>query len=73
MKVKVKFWQGEEDAESGVVVFEVAAKLVTTHGSEGMWTCASRDNDRWLEQVQNQAGAILGVLWRFPCVVIRGD
>ena len=68
-----KFWQGEEDTEAGAVVWEIAAKPATTYGSE-VWACAIRDNHMRPEQVQERTEqAILGVSWRFPGVVIRGD
>ena len=68
-----KFWQGEEDVAAGVIVWKMAARPVLEYGSE-VWACPSYDSNRKLEQVQERAGrAILGLSWRFPGVVVRGD
>ena len=68
-----KFWQGEEDVAAGVIVWKMAARPVLQYGSE-VCSCPRYDSNRKLEQVQERAGrAILGLSWRFPGVVVRGD
>ena len=52
---------------------ENGSQAVLEYGSE-VWACPSYDSNRKLEQVQERARrAILGLSWRFPGVVVRGD
>ena len=70
---KAKFWRGTEDIEAGLVMWEVACKPRLNYGSE-VWACSSLSDEKGLEQVQERAGrVVLGVSWRYPGVVIRGD
>ena len=39
-----------------------------------MWACSSKADEDKLEKMQNRAGRrILGLTWRFPSVVVRGE
>ena len=70
---KAKFWQGAEDVEAGIVMWEAACSPRLNYGSE-VWACGSKSEEDKLEQVQERGGrVILGVSWRFPGVVVRGD
>ena len=70
---KAKFWRGCEDIEAGLVMWEVACNPRLNYGSE-VWACSSQSDERRLEQIQERGGrVILGVSWRFPGVVVRGD
>ena len=43
------------------------------YGSE-VWACSSSSEEKSLEQIQERTGrVVLGVSWRFPGVVVRGD
>ena len=70
---KAKFWRGAEDVEAGLVMWEVACKPRLVYGSE-VWACSSSSEEKSLEQIQERTGrVVLGVSWRFPGVVVRGD
>lgn len=70
---KAKFWRGGEDVEAGIVMWEAACGPKLNYGSE-VWACSSKREEDRLEQVQERGGrVILGVSWRFPGVVVRGD
>ena len=70
---KAKFWRGGEDVEAGIVMWEAACSPKLNYGSE-VWACSSKREEDRLEQVQERGGrVILGVSWRFPGVVVRGD
>ena len=71
-----KFWQRDENIQAVAVVWEIVCKPVLGYASE-VWACPSLDSERKLEQVHERAGTailgLLGLLWRFPGVAIRGD
>ena len=68
-----KFWRGDEDVEAGLAVWEVACKPVLNYGAE-VWACSSEGEERKIEQIQDRGGRhILGVSWRFPGTVVRGE
>ena len=70
---KAKFWRGAEDVEAGVVMWDVGCKPRLIYGSE-VWACSSSSDEKSLEQIQERAGrVVLGVSWRFPGVVVRGE
>ena len=70
---KAKFWRGKEDVEAGVVMWEAACNPRLNYGGE-VWACGSKREEDRLEQVQERGGrVVLGVSWRFPGVVVRGD
>ena len=70
---KAKFWRGTEDIEAGLVMWDAVCNSKLNYGSE-VWACGSRSDESRLEQVQERGGrVILGVSWRFPGVVVRGD
>ena len=54
-------------------MWEAVCKLRLNFGSE-VWACSSKSKEKRLEQNQERGGRfILGVSWRFPGVVVRGD
>ena len=58
---------------AGLVVWQVAARPVVEYGSE-VWACSSEHSEQKLEVLQKRVGrALIGVSWRFPGVVVRGD
>ena len=70
-----KFWQGEEDIMAGLVVWmwQVAARPAVECGSE-VWACSSEHSEPKLEVLQGRVGrALIGLSWRFPGVVVRGE
>ena len=68
-----KFWRGEEDIEAGLIAWEVASRPVLNYGAE-VWACSSKADEHRLEQIQDRAGRrILGLTWRFPGTVVRGE
>ena len=70
---KAKFWRGEEDVEAGVVVWDVACRPILNYGGE-VWAGSSSTEEKKLEQIQDRGGRIiLGLSWRFPGVVVRGE
>ena len=67
-----KFWRKEEDIKAGLTVWEVACKPALNYGAE-VWVCSSKADDVRLEQIQDWAGrGVLGLIWRFPGLVVRG-
>ena len=68
-----KFWRDDEDIKAGLKMWEVVCKPVLNYGAE-VWACSSKADEQRLERIQNRAGRrILGVSWRFPGVVVRGE
>ena len=68
-----KFWRIDEDIKAGLTTWEVVCKPVLNYGAE-VWACASNADEHRVEVIQNRAGRrILGLSWRFPSVVVRGE
>ena len=68
-----KFWRGDEDIQAGLTMWEVVCKPVLNYGAD-VWACSSKADEDKLEKMQNRAGRrILGLTWRFPSVVVRGE
>ena len=58
---------------AGLVMWQVAARPVVEYGSE-MWACSCEHCEQKLEVLQERVGrTLIGVSWRFPGVVVRGD
>ena len=56
-----------------MVMWDVGCKPRLIYGSE-VWACSSSSDEKSLEQIQERAGrVVLGVSWRFPGVVVRGE
>jgi len=70
---RAKFWRIDEDVKAGLTTWEVVCKPVLNYGG-GIWACSSKADEHRLEKIQNGAGRrILGLSWRFPSVVVRGE
>ena len=69
---KAKSWQEAEAFQAGLVKWEAVCKPGLNYGSE-VWACSSKSEEKRLEQVQERGRFILGVSWRFPGVVVRGN
>ena len=49
-------------------------KMNRRHYGADVWACSSKADEDKLEKTQNRAGRrILGLTWRFPSVVVRGE
>ena len=58
---------------AGLVVWQVAARPGVEYGSK-VWACSSEHSEQKLEVLQERVGrALIGVSWRFPGMVVRGD
>ena len=56
-----------------LVVWQVAARPVVEYGSD-VRSCSSEHSEQKLEVLQERVGrALIGVSWRFPGVVVRGE